>query len=59
MLNDDIGESRARQSGHSRTDQTCMAKQNIMFTMIFLQLFDKQEKRPYDYLKRGYEHERS
>lgn len=36
-----------------------MAKQNIMFTMIFLQPFNKQEKLPYDYLKRGYEQEHS
>lgn len=35
-----------------------MAKQNIMFTMIFLQPFNKQGKLPCDYLKRGYEHER-
>lgn len=36
-----------------------MAKQNIMFTMIFVQPFNKQGKLPCDYLKRGYEHERS
>ena len=57
MLNDDIGKSRARQSdmlGRTKHGQT---KYYVHYD--FLQPFNKQGKLPCDYLKRGYEHERS